>query len=187
LDKTDQDLVNDFREGDDLAFVVLYNRHKRNLVFFCFKMVQDQNTAEDIAQEAFLKVYLKRTKLQRDGNFKSFIFTIARNLCLNHLRNHKNNVVLDTETVLKNELFVEDPFHKNIDKNDILTRALAQMSVNYRELLILREYEGFSYGEIAVLTNLSESAVKSKLFKARKKLREIIIPFIKEGVLDNEL
>lgn len=89
LDKTDQELMGDFQQGDDLACVILYNRHQRNLVFFCSRVLQDHDAAEDIAQEAFLKVYLQRSKLHADGNFKSFLFTVARNLGLNRWRDQK--------------------------------------------------------------------------------------------------
>lgn len=178
MSRTDQELIGDFQAGDDLAFVVIYNRYKHDLVFFCYKMLQDQTVAQDIAQETFLKVYLKRDSLHCNENFKSYLFTIARNLCLNQLRNRKNTVNIDDDKPLLNYLIAEDQNSKAIEKNDILNRALFSLSNDYREMVLLRDYEGFSYQEIAAVTHASVSAVKSKLFKARQKLREILLPML---------
>lgn len=180
LDKTDQELMGDFQQGDDLAFVMLYNRHKRNLVFFCSRVLQDHDAAEDIAQQAFLKVYLQRSKLHADGNFTSFLFTVARNLCLNRLRDQKKNIRIAEEICSANE-FVINENTTAIENNEILSRALAQLNADYRELVLLRDYEGFSYREISEITRLSESAIKAKLFKARLKLRDMLLPILKDG------
>ncbi|MDX1420008.1 MAG: sigma-70 family RNA polymerase sigma factor, partial [Rubricoccaceae bacterium] len=82
----DHALIEAFQRGDEFAFVALYNRHKGAVYAFCAKMLLDREAAEDVMQEAFVRVYENRQRLLSTGSFKAYLFTIARNQCLNTLR-----------------------------------------------------------------------------------------------------
>lgn len=174
--KTDADLAAVFQRGDDQAFATLYERHKRALFAFALRMLGDTDAARDIVQDAFLRVYERRGQLNRPESFRGWLFAIARNRCLTHLRGDRGRASLEdapeeavTATIAADE--------REIEENVRLIRVgLARLKVEYREVLILREYQGLSYREIAEITEATEGAVKSRIFKARKALYELVKP-----------
>lgn len=168
-------LIESFRSGDEFAFVSLYNRYKGPVYAFCYKMLLDSDAAQDVMQETFLRVYENRDRLMKSGAFKSWVFTIARNQCLNWLRKSGRHVAISEEG---HELppASETPFTRMEKSEQIrfVTRFLESLRPEYREVLILREYQNLSYEEIAAVTRSTLSAVKSRLFKARRKLAELM-------------
>src|SRR3989442_557597 len=86
MNSSDENLVQAFREGNDIAFVNLYNLHKRSVYLFCLKMLEDSDEAKDIVQGVLLKIYERRQQLNHSGRFRAWLFTIARNDCLTRLR-----------------------------------------------------------------------------------------------------
>ena len=168
-------LIESFRSGDEFAFVSLYNRYKGPVYAFCYKMLLDSNAAQDVMQETFLRVYENRDRLMKSGAFKSWLFTIARNQCLNWLRKSGRHVPLsDDEYELPPAS--DTPFTRMEKSEQIrfVTRFLESLRPEYREVLILREYQNLSYEEIAAVTRSTLSAVKSRLFKARRKLANMM-------------
>lgn len=168
-------LIESFRSGDEFAFVSLYNRYKGPVYAFCYKMLLDSDAAKDVMQETFLRVYENRDRLMKSGAFKSWLFTIARNQCLNWLRKSGRHVALSEEEY---ELppTTDTPFTR-MEKSEqvrFVTQFLESLRPEYREVLILREYQNLSYEEIAAVTRSSLSAVKSRLFKARRKLAKLM-------------
>ena len=165
-------LIESFRSGDEFAFVGLYNRYKGPVYAFCYKMLLDSDAAKDVMQETFLRVYENRDRLMKSSAFKSWLFTIARNQCLNTLRRSGRHVALpDARDLPPAE---GTPFTK-MEKSEqvrFVTSFLESLRPEYREVIILREYQNLSYEEIAAVTRSTLSAVKSRLFKARRKLAE---------------
>jgi RNA polymerase sigma-70 factor (ECF subfamily) len=177
----DRSLIEAFQSGDEFAFVALYNRYKGPVYAFCVKMLLDRTAAEDVLQETFVRVYENRERLTRPGSFKAWLFTIARNQCLNQLRRDKRQVPLgDTEPDAPTH---ETPFSQLLksEQVDLVNTYLGQLKPEYREVLVLREYQNLSYDEIAAVTRNTLSSVKSRLFKARRKLGDFLRP-----VLDDE-
>ncbi len=179
----ERDLIEAFQEGDEFAFVALYNRYKDAVYGFCLKMLQDDQLAQDLMQETFLRVYENRDRLMKAGAFKSWMFTIARNQCLNQLRRDRREVSLEEGRE------PEPPFAKSpgpmsqLEKSeriDLVNRCLDQLKPSYREVIILREYQNLSYKEIAAVTRSTLSAIKSRLFKARRKLAGILEPILEQ-------
>ena len=173
-------LIESFRSGDEFAFVSLYNRYKGPVYAFCYKMMQDSEAAQDVMQETFLRVYENRGRLMKSGAFKSWLFTIARNQCLNWLRKSGKQVALSEDG---HELprAPETPFSK-MEKSEqvrFVTQFLESLKPEYREVLILREYQNLTYEEIAAVTRSSLGAVKSRLFKARRRLAQLMEASIK--------
>jgi RNA polymerase sigma-70 factor (ECF subfamily) len=167
-------LIEAFQRGDEFAFVSLYNRYKAAVYAFCAKMLLNREQARDALQETFLRVYENRERLLKTDSFKSWLYTIARNQCLNQLRRNDWQVAFDAqhEEVLEGRRQGATPASE-LEKNEqvaLVNRYLATLKPEYREVIVLREYQNLSYEEIAGITRSSLSAVKSRLFKARRSL-----------------
>jgi len=177
----DRALIEAMREGDEFAFVSLYNRHKDQVYGFCLKMLLNEERAADVMQDTFLRVYENRERLLDAGSFRSWLFTIARNQSLNVIRREKRQVSLEPkmreEASLKASQKPSAPLEKS-EQVALVNQCLAQLKPDYREVIILREYQNLSYKEIAAVTRSTLSAVKSRLFKARRKLATFIRPAV---------
>ncbi len=178
----DKALIEAFQAGDEFAFVSLYNRYKGPVYAFCVKMLLDRSLAQDVMQETFLRLYENRERLMKTSSFKAWLFTIARNQCLNQLRRMPRHVPLD-ETTARGLALTDAPLHRmeKSEQIEMVSRFLAQLKPDYREVIVLREYQNLSYEEIAAVTRSTLSAVKSRLFKARRKLASFLEAAAPEG------
>ncbi len=174
LNNGDRALIEAFQTGDEFAFVSLYNRYKDAVYAFCVKMLLNKELAQDVLQDTFLRVYENRERLLKTDSFKAWLFTIARNQCLNQLRRNNWQIPLDPEMSLPPHMHgaKNTPVHEleKSEKIELVNRFLMELKADYREVIILREYQNMTYEEIAAVTRSTLSAVKSRLFKARKKL-----------------
>ena len=174
LNNGDRALIEAFQTGDEFAFVSLYNRYKDAVYAFCVKMLLNKELAQDVMQDTFLRVYENRERLLKTDSFKAWLFTIARNQCLNQLRRNNWQIPLDPEMALPSHLMgAKNTPALDLEKSEkieLVNRFLAELKADYREVIILREYQNMTYEEIAAVTRSTLSAVKSRLFKARKKL-----------------
>ena len=177
----DSELIDAFRRGDEFAFVTLYERHKGAVFGYCQKMLLDRAAAEDVFQETFARAYEHRARLLNTTSFKAWLFTIARNQCLNALRKSSRQGPMpeaelpapDGRTPLSRLLKSE--------QTALVTRTLAELPPAYREVLVLREYQNLSYDEISAVTRSTVSAVKSRLFKARRRLAQALRPWVADA------
>ena len=143
------------------------------------KMLLDRAQAEDLLQETFARAYEHRERLLSSTSFKAWLFTIARNQCLNVLRKRGREVGFAEDAP-------EPPSHgatpfANLLKSEqtaLVTKTLGQLSPSYREVIVLREYQNLSYDEIASVTKSTVSAVKSRLFKARRQIGVLLRPWL---------
>lgn len=170
----DKTLIEAFQQGDEFAFISLYNRYKGAVYAFCAKMLLNQEQAQDVLQETFLRVYEKRDLLLKTDSFKSWLFTIARNQSINQLRRLKGHERLESrhEDHPSMQPGGGTPVHdlEKSEQVELVNRFLAELRPDYREVLILREYQNLTYEEIAAITRSTLGAVKSRLFKARREL-----------------
>ncbi len=176
---TERDTIESFKSGDDLAFVSIYNRHKAGIYCFCLKMLGDRDEALDAVQDTFVRVFENRRRLLSSRAFKSWLYTIARNQCLNRIRhlNRQDSTAVDQ---LARQSRADGP-HARLEKRErveLVNRYLQSLSPAYREVIILREYHELSYEEIGAVTRSTTSAVKSRLYKARRKLATIMRPIV---------
>ncbi len=185
LNNGDRALIEAFQTGDEFAFVSLYNRYKDAVYAFCVKMLLNKELAQDVTQDTFLRVYENRERLLKTDSFKAWLFTIARNQCLNQLRRNNWQLPLDPEMLLPPHLHdAKNTPASNLEKSEkiqLVNRFLSELKADYREVIILREYQNMTYEEIAAVTRSTLSAVKSRLFKARRKLGKYL-----EEVLGSE-
>ncbi len=174
--RSDEELALALRAGDDDAFSTLYERYKRALYVLGVRMLGRQEAARDLVQDVFLKVYEKRRELNQPASFRSWLLTIGRNHCISCLRRERRSVQADD--ALLERIAVEDPRPGIEDQEDAewIRDALARLSPEHREVMILREYQDLSYREIAQIIGTTEGTVKSRIFKARRALYEILKP-----------
>ncbi len=165
----DELLMARFAAGHAEAFDELYGRYEGPLYGFCARLLGDADEAADAFQEAFIKVIEQRASY-RAGRFRSWVFTIARNECLDRMRRGGRQARLL-------ELHAPDTTHHvdtaaAIDARDELTKLLAELPSEQREITLLHRYHGFSYAEIARMTGSSEAATKQKAYRALLTLRQ---------------
>lgn len=170
--RTDEDLMGSFQEGDENAFVELYDRYNRRLYGYCVKMLGDRVLAQDLFQEIFIRVSRKRHHF-RGGNFSGWLFAIARNQCLNALRDTVSHTSLDDVGAVlaapEDELYDET--------SEILKEAIEKLPEEMKEALVLRVYSGFSYQEIAEITGAKLATVKVRIHRAKLRLHDMLQPY----------
>ena len=175
----DKALIEAFQAGDDFAFVSLYNRYKAPIFSYCLKMLLDRDLAQDVMQETFLRIYENRDRLLNTHSFRAWTFTIARNQCLNQFRLSNKHVQLDDDYAASLPQAAAQSQVATLEKSEqieLVNHFLGQLKPEYREVLVLREYQNLTYDEIAAVTRSTLSAVKSRLFKARRKLAAYMEP-----------
>lgn len=133
--------------------------------------------SRDLTQDAFLKAVKSLDRYNRDASLYTWIFRIARNTCIDAMRKLKTRrqynaqeVEADTQTVSDSDSYKSDYEHR--EEQNMVRRVMASMPDDYRELIILKDFEGLQYNEIAAITELQEGTVKSRLFRARVMLKE---------------
>lgn len=163
----DLELQRRIREGDNAAFADLYTRHKQGVYLYCTRFLGPRPAAEDIFQEVFVNL-LERIRSGGDiENIQAYLMRSARNRCLNSIRDRKYPADVDD---MQECLPGENTDHAG--EYDDLYQALQRLPSDNREALLLCEYEGYSYEEIAELTSVPLSTVRKRIFRARRKLRE---------------
>lgn len=164
-------LAQAFQRGDEIAFSALYQHYKVGVFRFCCKFLNDATAAEDLTQETFLAAFEHHAELRNAKNFRAYLFAIARRRCLNHLRNQARDVQLDES--LHETSSLDENYERSAEAEQV-QHAVAALPQDYREVIVLREYEDLSYREIATIVGCSEAAVKARLFKARRRLYETL-------------
>jgi RNA polymerase sigma-70 factor (ECF subfamily) len=127
-------------------------------------------------------VYEHRDQLKQVRRFGSWLFAIARNQCLSVFRGWKHEAVeeIDLATISSPAGEAPDKLLERQESTDLLGKYLAHLKIEYREVLVLREFQSLSYKEIAEVLGDTESAVKSRIFKARQRLFELLRPILRE-------
>ena len=140
-----------------------------NVYRFILKNMGHPENAKDVVQSSFEKLWINRDKVENERS-KSFLFTVAYNQMIDHIRKNKR-VVLREE--FSNDSRISLQKHTHVKK--ILDEALSRLSETQRSLVLLKDYEGYSYQEIGVITSLSESQVKVYLHRARIQLKNYLV------------
>ncbi len=169
--------------GDSDAFADLVRAYEARVRGLCLSLLSDPIEAEDAAQEAFVKAFTFLSRYKRDFSFPAWLCRIASNHCLDLLRKrtrHKTDS-LDALVEQKGEqihsLAMGDPLSseggdETIAKTKWAKQVLTSLSPDHRQILVLRELEGFSYDEISVILECSLDAVKGRLRRARQELQQ---------------
>lgn len=160
------------REGHRVAFEPLVRRYGPRAYHYALGMVKNPEDAHDLSQEAFLRAYLALYRFDLSRPFYPWFVQILRNVCLSHLRRRRPHVPLDepvastrrSATKTETRLWVEQGLERLDDKD--------------REILILKEFQGFSYQELSDTLGIPRGTVMSRLYYARRRLRDLLKPVL---------
>ncbi len=180
---SDGALLEQFRQGDPSAFAELYRRRHLEIYRFILHFLHgDQDMASDMFQETFIKVHDHAHSLRDTATVRSWMFTIARNTCLNALKRQGRQVRLDEqhEQHLDDDTLLPDEVLERSTLHDALDEAIQKLPDNQREAVLLREFEGFSYAEIAAATKTNVGVVRQRLWRAKQSLRTMLADLFTE-------
>ena len=168
-------LFHNFLAGSDEAFRTLYDAFERPLFVYCVRILKNETEAKDLFQDIWVRMYKMRGEKIEVRRFSGLLFTVARNYCLNALRDNKvySSVSLD-ELPDETEIIVRSKDVENADLRELLQRALQQLPFNQRESFVLREYIGYSYDEIAEIMNTNAANARARAHRAKERLRTIV-------------
>jgi len=182
---TDQEVVARAREGRETAFRELIGRYQRPVFSLIYRLVRDREKSEDLAQETFIKVLNALHRYDPSYKFSSWIFKIAHNTALDHLRKKAPETLsidgsphattaaeieASTVTVAGNEESPEE-YATNRELGGILEEAVAKLRPEYRTAIVLCHVEGYAYEEIAEIMNVPLGTVKTYIHRARRELQ----------------
>ena len=170
---TDEELMSAYAEGDMEAFQCLYQRHKDRVMGFLVAKLKDRDDAEEVFQTVFTKLHLARDKYQHDIPFLPWIFTIARNALIDHVR----KVATYRKHVMTSEVAIEtsSAAATNATSDSIELRELSRLNESQRQALELRFSEGLTFAEIAEKMDTSASNSRQIISRAIRKLRTVML------------
>ena len=186
LETSDERLMLAFRAGDARAFEVLVRRHRTPVFNFILRFAGQRARAEDVLQETWLKVVRSAPEYEAKAKFTTWLYTIARNLCVDSARKDSYRQASSLEApatgaegnegrplceALPDEGASPERGAYNARVRPLLERALASLPEEQREVFVLREYSGIPFKEIAEVTGVSENTVKSRMRYALEGLR----------------
>ena len=174
----DNALMEKVRDGDLDRLGLLFERYKRPLYGFFYGMNKDQELSEDLVQNTFFRILKYRHLFRGEGDFKTWMFHIARNVSHDHFRKNKIKIKESVEH-WQDRLGHED--HRlaemqRVEEKEMLSVALDKLPAEKREVLLLSKYQEKKYKEIGEILGCSEGAVKVKVFRALQELKAVYQP-----------
>jgi RNA polymerase sigma-70 factor (ECF subfamily) len=180
----DKSLVESARRGDRGAFETLVKRYEAKVYHLAYGFVQDPATADDLAQDVFVKVYFHLSKFKFESEFGTWLYRVAVNHIKDHLRKVGRRREVSLEDVAEAHLTAEDPAPGREaerlaeERRTAVHRALQTLPPKYNVILTLRDVRGLSYEEIAEALKISPGTVDSRLHRARRQLRKKMAPLL---------
>lgn len=174
------------KKGDDRAFEQIVLQTERAVYNLAFSIVKKKEDAEDVTQETYLRLWRVASELKLEGSLKLYILKAARNLSLDLIRKNSrrdeiDTVILDSDGEFEIDIADDSPdsrpdasYLRKVEKETVL-QSIEELPSAAREIIVLRDIEGLSYAEIGAMLGIAEGTLKSKLFRARERLRKIIL------------
>lgn len=172
---TDEALLQRAAAGDRGALARLYRRHHRSVHDLCFRLTGDAAAADDLVQEAFLRVYRYGAGFDGRARFSTWLYRLVRNLCIDHLRAGQREERRRRRLPDSGEPSVAPPADGDEARLDLVRQALKRLKPERREVLVLSRYQGLKYREIAEVLEISLDAVKARAHRALRDLRRIVL------------
>ena len=183
-DEADETLMVQYQQGEVRAFEILLNRHRKPVFNFILRFVGHREVAEDVLQDTFLRVIKGAAAYERQAKFTTWLYTIARNLCVDQSRRrkHRRHASLDApmaanedsgtllDVIPGNEM-ASDRKTVNKQLHETLERAIRALSDEQREVFLMREFLDMPFKQIAEVVGVPENTVKSRMRYALEKLR----------------
>ncbi|WP_026775885.1 RNA polymerase sigma factor [Polaribacter sp. Hel_I_88] len=168
---TDEEIMLAIATGKLELMTILFERYQVRIYNFFRKMTQNKMVSEDLTQDVFIKVIKYRASYNQ-GNFAAWIYTIARNIFSSHYQTTKKErtILIDDNKLESNENSISESQQEELDH---LQKALQKLSNSDRELIVMHRFQEIKYQQIAQIIGSTENAVKVKVHRALKKLKEI--------------
>ena len=179
---TDEELIASFQNGNEHAYIELVRRYRNRLMTFVFRFVGDMESSEDIVQDTMIKVFTHKHYYKEIAKFSTWIYTIAGNLAKTELRKRKRRKVtllsqMNTDdrkyeipsTELQSEDIVQGEYTERY-----IQKAILQLPLHFRTVVILRDIQELSYEEISKIVNVPLGTVKSRINRARLQLQQAL-------------
>jgi len=183
---TDEDLLELAASGNEAAFTLLYQRHRDPVFRFAYRLLQSREMAEEITHDCFLSLIKKPKRFKTDdrrASLRTYLCAAVRNLSFKHLRRGSNEVEIDDDASegLKTPVS-QEPLQQLLDVeiSEAVRKAVGTLPLLQREALILFEYEEMTLSEIAEVAGVDVGTVKSRLYRARERLRILLAPYFGE-------
>jgi RNA polymerase sigma-70 factor (ECF subfamily) len=179
----DVELVQTAVAGREASFEELVRRYQRPIAAYVYRMVGDYDSALDLTQEVFIKVYNSLNRYRAEFKFSTWIYKIAHNAAIDHLRRHSvRDLVLSgtvdgerREVLIESRRLTPEQESERKERRSEIESVVQLLQASYRELIVLRHSHDLSYDEIAEVTGLPLGTVKNRLFRAREAMRDLLV------------
>lgn len=190
MPRSDEILVARSQKGDKQAFELLIKKYQRRIFHLIYRITQDPAVVEPLAQDVFLKAYRSISSFRGSSRFYTWLYRIAVNTSLSHIKREaagENREItleyeLDSSPLQPDSMKAEDPeelfMRKEFFKH--LFDSLRRLPEDLRTAVILREFSGMNYEEISEVMGIPLGTVRSRIFRARARLREMLEPYVYE-------
>ena len=173
------ELQQQFRKGDEDAFRTLVERHYSSIFSLCYQYVGNQEDAEEVAQDVFIRAYRARESYEPRAKFSTYLYRIAVNLSLNRIRDRKRQMGAITDSVSEDRSLsiaqgnpMPDEVLEQKEKQAAIRKAVDTLPPKQKTAVILKRFHGLSYEEIAQVMECSLSAVEARLHRAKLNLKK---------------
>jgi len=189
----EKELVRRTIEGDEEAFGVLVKKYRTKVFNLAYSLTRDRDAADDLAQESFIKAYFALPRFKLKSGFGTWLYRITMNTVKDYLRKKGRIREVPFEKEIEHLVIQEDEMERKEKKQQeeqnrrLVHEAIQSLPEKYQLILSLRDIQGFSYGEIADILNVSPGTVDSRLHRARKTLRKKIGLFLIKKEESHEL
>jgi RNA polymerase sigma-70 factor (ECF subfamily) len=192
----DESLFLRYQGGDDRAFLLIYERYKESIFAYCAQVLMSAGIGRDIVEDTFQDVFMRLAQYRQTftgGEFKAWIFTVARHSCISAKKAaYRQRTTMeqvgtgdsfdDDESMEVRMAFslIDDPLDRmsRAEQAQLLTQAIARLPEEFREALIMSEYDGLTYDEIAKITSTTLATVRIRIYRAKHRLRKMLLPII---------
>lgn len=164
------------RKKAEPAFTELYKRYSSMVHAYCMKIVNQEEQAEDIFQDTFINFYNNVKDDVGNSNIPGFLLKIARNLCLNYKRDKMNTVPIED---MDFKIEPSNQYEKT-ELLELIDTSLELLDFEFREAFVLKEYDGLSYEELAEVCGITVGNAKSRVFRAKAKIKKILAPYLND-------
>lgn len=188
--RKDEEIMMDYKAGDINALEEIFQRYKKPMLNYCFKILNNFADAEDVVGEVFYVLTSEKNNYQPRAKFSTWLYTIAHNLCIDRIRKNKRTFSLwfkkNKDDKEYQEMDIPDTkFLPNVpveekDTSVFVKRSIEKLPLEQKEALVLREYMSLNYEDISKVLNCSVEKVKVLIFRARERLRKELLPLMEE-------
>jgi len=176
LETSDERLVEKAKSGHKKSWLVLLSRYEKSIYNYALRMTSDPDDANDLLQEIFISVYNSLAAYQGKGSFKGWLFRIAHFRCMDFFRRRQPNISLDDAPEVEDQTCVHSPeIDAQINQQQLHLHAIMRsLPFNQREIVELKFFSQFTFDDIAQQLGISVNTVKSRLYSATSKLKDLV-------------